>query len=506
MRLHDIESAYLLPRFAHNAEWEQKALDQVVKGVRAKSFAMGAPYTSEAISALSDAELQAFYFQYGIAIYYPDLSRETRENMLFELARVYRSLGTPHSVELLCEYIFDGADKVVVEIHDNLAFNAAGELVDDSLLDLFDVDLFPTSPTLSQDKIERIVENIFRFCRNSQTLRDIIIEFPDVAELPIAACDLEAFVYTIGGDEIAEEPQPVAVLPTVSVTGDWGSGNWLYVGVSAEYVYANASRLLYISPGGNQLLYDASKSYSPMRYTSSNGGSYKSPVGKFTISGNSDATAKVVVNNITSSNLVLYSISVAVCSSNQATVVTVYDSQNTAYNAFKFTAGGADYYYVLDSVQTDWTDDLSSIGYSLTQTLEIVLALRYDPSTSQWKTVAFDQTPAATENYWWGCVIDQAGVTALQAIGLTYHDPSSIWGGSKFTGPIGNVVYNSGYSYEVIALYSDMGTTEVAQSLLPSLTLEPLNRHNTDLLTIWSKNVLDTTPVKTWKVRISKNS
>lgn len=208
MRLHDIESAVLLPRFAHNAEWEQNALDQVVKVVRAKSFAMGAPYTREAISALSDAELQAFYFQYGIAIYYPDLSRETRENMLFELSRVYRSLGTPYSVELLCEYIFDGADKVGVEIHDNLAFNASGELVDDSLLDLFDVDLFPASPELSQDKIERIVENIFRFCRNSQTLRDVIVEFPSVAECNVVSCDFESFVCTIGEYDVAVVPEP----------------------------------------------------------------------------------------------------------------------------------------------------------------------------------------------------------------------------------------------------------------------------------------------------------
>ena len=54
---------------------------------------------------------------------------------------------------------------------------------------------------------------------------------------------------------------------------------------------------------------------------------------------------------------------IKVCSSNQATVVTVYNSSNVAYNAFKFTANGTDYYYVLDGTQTDWTDDLSSIGY-----------------------------------------------------------------------------------------------------------------------------------------------
>jgi hypothetical protein len=43
----------------------------------------------------------------------------------------------------------------------------------------------------------------------------------------------------------------------------------------------------------------------------------------------------------------------------------VYDNQNASFNAFKYTANGTDYYYVLDDVQTDWSDDLSSIGYHL---------------------------------------------------------------------------------------------------------------------------------------------
>lgn len=463
MRLHDIESAYLLPRFAHNAEWEQNALDVVVKGVRAKSFAMGAPYARKAISALSDAELQAFYFQYGIAIYYPDLSRETRENMLFELARVYRSLGTPHSVELLCEYIFDGADKVVVEIHDNLAFNAAGELVDDSLLDLFDVDLFPTSPTLSQDKIERIVENIFRFCRNSQTLRDIIIEFPDVAELPIASCDLESYIYTVGGDDIAAQPEairdydfilidattgrvtygvenlteieftptgyftidegnevifveqspfpvvcidegtrtPESIAPDDSfdtelpyyasklyiVTTDDGQDETLY-GWEAEegtpepsvvlpevttglaytsdsqsriQIYTNAQFAVYDS-SGNALSGDANSSYALISYFPSGSGSETAFISGFSLI---VVSGSLLLRNDSGETLWVQRFNYATCSDSTATVVTVYNSSNVAYNAFKYTADGTDYYYVLDGTQTDWTDDLSSIGYHI---------------------------------------------------------------------------------------------------------------------------------------------
>ena len=299
--------------------------------------------------------------------------------------------------------------------------------------------------------------------------------------------DLSAWGYS--------EVQPALVLPTVTTGLAYTSDNQ-----SRIQIYTNAQFAVYDS-AGNALSGDANSSYALISYFPSGSGSETAFISGFSLI---VVSGSLLLRNDSGETLWMQRFNYATCSDSTATVVTVYNSSNTAYNAFKYTANNTDYYYVLDGTQTDWVSDLASIGYSLTQTLEIILALRYDPSTSQWKTVAFDQTPAATENYWWGCVIDQAGVTALQAIGLTYHDPSSIWGGSKFTGPIGNVVYNSGYSYEVLALYSDMGTTEVAQSLLPSLTLEPLTKDNTDLLVIWSKNVLDTTPVKTWKVRITK--
>ena len=71
------------------------------------------------------------------------------------------------------------------------------------------------------------------------------------------------------------------------------------------------------------------------------------------------------VKNVSSGALTVYWMQYATCSSSLATVVTVYNSSNTAYNAFKFTANNTDYYYVLDGTQTDWVSDLGSIGYSL---------------------------------------------------------------------------------------------------------------------------------------------
>ena len=210
MRLHDIQSESLLPRFAEDAEWEQNALDVFIKSVRAASFGMGSPYTMKAIEALSDEDLQKYYAQYGIATYYPDLSRKTRNDMLFELARVYRHLGTPYAVQLLCRYIFDESEAVTVEVKDNIAWEN-GELTDSSLLNLFDLEISFSSPVLTPEKHARIIENVYRFCRNSQTLRDTIYIFPGEFSLPVGVAHGEH-----AGIGVIYENEVVAQLPPMN--------------------------------------------------------------------------------------------------------------------------------------------------------------------------------------------------------------------------------------------------------------------------------------------------
>ena len=73
----------------------------------------------------------------------------------------------------------------------------------------------------------------------------------------------------------------------------------------------------------------------------------------------------LAIENISSEELRAYAASVFVCSSTSVTIINVYDSNDNKFQSFKFTLSGTDYYYVLDETQTEWTDDLSSIGYSL---------------------------------------------------------------------------------------------------------------------------------------------
>ena len=184
MRLSNIESRKLLPRFASKIAWLMDALDSIIKPISARVKSIDAPLTLESIAALTDEELEVLYDQYGVAQYYPELSRSTRDLMLYEMCKIYRYLGTPHAIELLCNYIFDNVP-LNVHVLDNLAFDEHGSLVDSTLLDVFDIEVNPELPVLSVDATARLLANIIRFSRNSQALRDVIYTFSEDFYLPI---------------------------------------------------------------------------------------------------------------------------------------------------------------------------------------------------------------------------------------------------------------------------------------------------------------------------------
>ena len=183
MKIDEIDSKKLLPNWAHDADWIQAAFDGLVKACVARIPAIDAPLTLEAIKCLTDAEIEAWFGRFGVVEYYPELSRTTRENMLYWLARLYRFLGTPNAVRVLCNYIFDELP-LDPEVRDNLAFD--GEtLVDPALLDLFDLVIDAGTSEVSPAQVPRIMANIYRIVRNSQTLRATVFSY--AAEIDIDA-------------------------------------------------------------------------------------------------------------------------------------------------------------------------------------------------------------------------------------------------------------------------------------------------------------------------------
>lgn len=281
-----------------------------------------------------------------------------------------------------------------------------------------------------------------------------------------------------------EEVSPAPALPTVSVTGDFGVNNTLYIygggmGLSVP-IFAGETVDATLN-GTTKVTYDNGKSYGVVYWFTGTPGRTDIAL----INNNSNLAFK----NITNQKFYTRYATVAVCSSNLGTVVTVYDSSNNAYNAFRFTASGTDYYYVLDGVQTDWTDDLSSIGYYPSE-LEILLGFKWDNDLTSLEAVN-----DLSNDYYWARVISQNDKDILTSMGIWYSNISN----TKY----GGLVYDSRYTYSFVAIYSDIGETIAPQ-------------HDPDKCLIRSYAAAQviglyydgtsSESVMTWKCRITKNA
>lgn len=180
MKLNDIKSAELLPEFAAEKAYTCEALDEIIKGIDARRPALSQGFTMAAIEAMTDEELQAAYDDLDLAIYYPDLSRRTRNIMLYLEYRIIERLGTPRAVETMVQYCIGEETPIQLQIVDNLAFDQYGDLIDESLLHYFDaiIEIQDVSQ-VSFDTFfkKRILENILKFDRNTKALRNLALSF-----------------------------------------------------------------------------------------------------------------------------------------------------------------------------------------------------------------------------------------------------------------------------------------------------------------------------------------
>jgi hypothetical protein len=179
MRLNECRSENLLPRtpgVEARLAWCCAAFDTFIGRMDARRHALSAPFALEAVQSLTDAEIQQYYSELGLAPYYADISRTARENFLVAQWHYLRKLGTQDAVLALCQYIF-GDNPVSLEIVDNLAFDDNGVLTDASLLNLYDAIVTADDPQLTRFQIARIFANITRFGRVTQKLRGLVMRF-----------------------------------------------------------------------------------------------------------------------------------------------------------------------------------------------------------------------------------------------------------------------------------------------------------------------------------------
>ena len=180
MKLSDLESAQLLPRFAEAYEFACKALDDWMAKRYDFADALSAPWTLEGIVALTDGELQELYTLYSTADYYPDLPRADRDRFIFEQIVNIRKLGTIEAVKALMRYIYPGMS---VTIDDTIAFDDSGNVIDSSLLHCYDLHINLDLTQLPDYVMGRVADNVRRFMRATAALHSISYEAG--VEIPI---------------------------------------------------------------------------------------------------------------------------------------------------------------------------------------------------------------------------------------------------------------------------------------------------------------------------------
>lgn len=180
MKLSELESMKLLPRFAEGYEFACDALDEWMKQRISFKDALESPWTLEGIAALSEEDLRAAYKIYSTAEYYPDLPRATRNRFLFEQIVNIRKLGTIEAVKALMRYIYPGMS---VTIDDTIAFDENGNVIDSTLLHCYDVHIDLDLTQLPDYVMGRVADNVRRFMRATAALHSISYEAG--VEIPI---------------------------------------------------------------------------------------------------------------------------------------------------------------------------------------------------------------------------------------------------------------------------------------------------------------------------------
>lgn len=173
MKLSELESMRLLPRFAEGYEFACDALDEWMKQRVSFKDALEAPWTLEGIAALSEDDLQAAYKIYSTADYYPDLPRADRDRFIFEQIVNVRKIGTIEAVKALMRYIYPGMSVV---IDDTIAFDDNGNVIDSSLLHCYDLHINLDLTQLPDYVMGRVADNVRRFMRVTASLHSIAYE------------------------------------------------------------------------------------------------------------------------------------------------------------------------------------------------------------------------------------------------------------------------------------------------------------------------------------------
>ena len=209
MKLNDAKTSEFLTQWAESGKYLEDGLDDILHYANGRIDSLPAPVTLESCIALTDDEQMAMFEQFGLAKYYPDISHERRAWMLWMQNLLWRKLGTPKALETLCMYLFDDVT-VHLEVKDNGAWDALGNLTDEDLLDVFDAELTIDSLNLPSEMLERVKANIIRFVRNQEWMRAFVFLFEAMdTTMGVSITDGERYARDYLIDLYADDTLPI---------------------------------------------------------------------------------------------------------------------------------------------------------------------------------------------------------------------------------------------------------------------------------------------------------
>ena len=209
MKLNDAKTSEFLTQWAESGKYLEDGLDNILHYANGRIDSLPAPVTLESCIALTDDEQMAMFEQFGLAKYYPDISHERRAWMLWMQNLLWRKLGTPKALETLCMYLFDDVT-VHLEVKDNGAWDALGNLTDEDLLDVFDAELTIDSLNLPSEMFERVKANIIRFVRNQEWMRAFVFLFEAMdTTVGVSITDGERYARDYLIDLVSDDTLPI---------------------------------------------------------------------------------------------------------------------------------------------------------------------------------------------------------------------------------------------------------------------------------------------------------
>lgn len=206
MNLDDSKTRDLLCDWNVDSYFLCDGLDQILQYGGERNDSLPSPLTLDSCKSLTDEEMQALYFQYGV-VYYPDVPRDVRAWFLWQATQLYRFWGTPRALEVLSQYIM-GSTPIHLIVHDNLAWNERGELVHEDLLHTYDVEIEAEEASLNDYTLSRILANLHMVSRNQEWCSGFTFTFPEEFNLPVRYVHAPeaAAITEIVNDDIAVSP------------------------------------------------------------------------------------------------------------------------------------------------------------------------------------------------------------------------------------------------------------------------------------------------------------